>query len=262
VASRRVRATLRTFAPLLDQGWSEDLQGELRWLADCLSEARDAEVLLARLLDDVDRLPTELVRGPVKARLEEHVGGRLATGLQHARAALNDHRYLRLVDRLVDAAWSPRCTEAADAPAREALPPLVASAWRRLDRRVGRLEADLAAARKGRSVPEEDYHRARIAAKQARYAAESVSPVLGKRATKFAELMESVQEMLGEHQDAVVARDTLGQVASGSRASTAAFTLGVLFARQDAAAERARQEFLVHWPTVAQPRHRRWLGSR
>jgi CHAD domain-containing protein len=40
----------------------------------------------------------------------------------------------------------------------------------------------------------------------ARYAAEAVQPVSGKKARRFAKRMKAVQSVLGDHQDAVNAR--------------------------------------------------------
>ena len=49
VGCRRLRSDLRTFGVLLDRAWVGELRGELRWLADLLGAARDAEVLRKRL---------------------------------------------------------------------------------------------------------------------------------------------------------------------------------------------------------------------
>ena len=56
VATRRMRSDLRTFAPLLDEGWSTPLRDELRWLGDALGEVREADVLMLRLRRQLDRL--------------------------------------------------------------------------------------------------------------------------------------------------------------------------------------------------------------
>ena len=45
----------------------------------------------------------------------------------------------------------------------------------------------------------------RIGAKRVRYAAEAVASAVGKEAKRFARAVEGFQEVLGDHQDAVVA---------------------------------------------------------
>src|SRR5205814_9825308 len=56
VATRRLRSDLRTFASLLEPAWVAALTEELKWLAEHLGAARDADVLLARLTDRVNLL--------------------------------------------------------------------------------------------------------------------------------------------------------------------------------------------------------------
>src|SRR6185312_9029097 len=40
VACRRMRSDLKTFRPLVEEPWGEALRAELKWLADCLGDAR------------------------------------------------------------------------------------------------------------------------------------------------------------------------------------------------------------------------------
>ena len=73
---------------------------------------------------------------------------------------------------------------------------LVATPWKKLRDAVQDLDDD---------PPDEDLHAVRIRAKRARYAAEAVAPAIGKAAKRFASAVADVQEVLGNHQDAVVA---------------------------------------------------------
>ncbi len=59
VATRRLRSDLRTFRPILDQGWSEPLRTELKWLGSLLGAVRDADVLLEELGQKAARLPVD-----------------------------------------------------------------------------------------------------------------------------------------------------------------------------------------------------------
>ena len=253
VAARRLRSALRTFAPLLQPGAVAEVSAELKWIADELGAARDGEVMLERLNREIDALPAEIVMGPVRARIEQSVGADLVKARAEVSDVLETERYVRLVDRLVDLGWSPPTTSAALAPARTLLPGLVNAAWDGLARRARRL--------KRADATEEAYHRTRIAAKRARYAAEAVAPVFGKPARALAEQVESVQEVLGEHQDAVVTRDLLYNLARAPRAGSVGFTLGLLYERQRAAAVADRARFHSLWPDVSHRRYRRWLDS-
>jgi CHAD domain-containing protein len=250
VAARRLRSALKTFGPLLDPEWAGSLRSELEWLADSLGGARDSEVLLDLLLSDLDRLPPELVIGPVRARIEQVVGGALVRHGGTVLETLRSERYVALLERLVDAAWEPLTTPAADAPARTAIPALLARMWSRLVRDVERLDSS--------SSTDGDWHRVRIDTKAMRYACDAVQPVYGRPATRMSRLMAGLQEVLGDHQDTVVARDTLRTMATAPRGGTVAFTLGLLHARQQEAAARSRRQFRRRWADAARSRHRRW----
>jgi CHAD domain-containing protein len=251
VTSRRLRAGLREFAELLDPAWSNRLQEELRWLAGELAGARDREVIAERLLGRLGELPDDLVIGPVAARLHAALGEDASAAQEAIDAALDSERYVRLLDDLVDAAMHPRTNDRGNSACNQVLPPIMKQSWHRLAKRVTKAIAageDPAA-----------FHRARIAAKRTRYLAEALAPVFGEPAARLASEVEKVQEVLGEHQDAVVASELLRQVAEAPRVGRAAFTLGVLHAQQQREAADARARFTALWPGVAKSKHRRWV---
>jgi CHAD domain-containing protein len=253
VTARRLRSGLKTFGPLLDPEWASALRVELKWLADSLAGARDSEVLLDRLIRDLDDLPPELVIGPVRDRIEHVVGGHLEAGGGDALQALRSERYVVLLERLVDAAWEPMTSPAAEAPISEVIPVMVSTAWDLLARGARGLSKPTAT--------DEDWHRVRIVAKQLRYTCEAVEPMFGKPARELAQHAELVQEALGEHQDATMAADVLLSMATARGAGTISFTLGLLHAHQTQAAASARTEFRRVWADASRPRLRRWLGS-
>jgi CHAD domain-containing protein len=57
-----------------------------------------------------------------------------------------------------------------------------------------------------------EWHEARKAAKRLRYAGEAAAPALGKPAKKLVKRVKQVQELLGDHQDAAVARPVLREI--------------------------------------------------
>jgi CHAD domain-containing protein len=251
VTARRLRSALKTFAPLLDAEWATSLRAELKWLADSLAGARDSEVLLERLIRDLDELPEPLVIGPVRARIVQVVGADLSAGSGKALETLRSERYIVLLERLVDAAWEPMTSPAAERPTSEVFPGLVTTAWDQLAHDAKRLSKSTAT--------DHDWHGVRIDAKALRYTCEAVAPTFGKPARELARHAEAVQEALGEHQDAVVAANLLHAMATGKNAGNVAFTLGLLHSRQTEAAESARTDFLRVWAAASRPKLRRWL---
>lgn len=252
VAARTLRSALRTFAPLVDREWADGLREELRWAADALGVARDTEVLLARLDSHADALaPDDAARAlPV---IDTWLRGRLEDARRAALTELRTDRHLRLLGDLVDAAREPRLTRRADRPSAEALPPLVEKAWRRLVRAVEDLELD---------GPAEEWHRARILGKRARYAAEAVAPVLGEPAKRRGGALERVTDLLGDHHDAFVARQMLRELAGhpGVDGRTG-YALGLLDAVEAGRERSDRVRFQAVWPDVHRV-HREWpLGA-
>ncbi|HEU5266938.1 MAG TPA: CHAD domain-containing protein, partial [Jatrophihabitans sp.] len=78
-------------------------------------------------------------------------------------------------------------------------------------------------------------HRARKAAKRARYAAELVEPAVGKRATKHVDRLKDLQDVLGEHQDSVQSMRILLRLGAttGGKARRNGFTYGLLYQREE-----------------------------
>ena len=233
VATRRLRALLRTFAPMVEIGPAARLEAELAWFAGELGEVRDREVLRARLARAVDELPAFLVVGPVAQRIDHVL---LVELRQHADAlveTMQSARYHDLIDDLAQWRERPPFTEAAMKPA-DVLSPYVIAAERRLTKRMKR------AAKK--QSPDEELHSARKAGKRARYAAEAAEPALGKRAHELARNAEALQTLLGEHQDSIVATELLRRIADEvAQEGQNAFTYGILVADQRrSAADSAR----------------------
>ena len=128
-----------------------------------------------------------------------------------------------------------------------------------LDRLAARVEKALALD----PGPERDaaLHAARKAAKRTRYAADAARPVLGKPAKKLAKRVKKVQSVLGVHQDSVVARAALREIAVQAHAAgESAFTWGVLHAREAALAEARERELPKLWKRAAAAEIRAALG--
>jgi CHAD domain-containing protein len=247
VATRRLRSDLRTFRDFVDPEWSQSLRDELKWLGAELGAVRDGDVLLARLESHAARLPDE------EHFAVERVIARRAAERDDAHASLlgayRSSRYTDLLERVVAAAREPACGEDAERPASEVLPSVVRGPWKHLRNAVDALGSD---------PPDEALHEVRKRAKRCRYAAEAVTPVVGRRAREFSRGVANVQDVLGEHQDAVIARWWLSKVAADVPAREA-FAAGMLAGIEFEAAEAAETEFASAWKAAAKKRLRDWL---
>ncbi|HUR23799.1 MAG TPA: CYTH and CHAD domain-containing protein [Acidimicrobiales bacterium] len=247
VGTRRLRSDLRTFGDLLDEEWLASLRDELRWLAGALGQVRDDDVLIDRLRRQAATLPE-----PDTGALAP-IFRRLAMERDQARAelleAFESPRYVALLERLVDAARQPQCRKAADAPAEDAVPALVARPWRKLRKAVDALPAD---------PPDADLHQVRILAKRTRYAAEAAAPLVGKKAKAFASAVAELQEVLGDHQDAVVAEVWLRSAVEGADAAVC-LAAGELIAVQMAEAAEGRKRWRKAWKKASAEKLRSWM---
>ncbi|MEU9502875.1 CYTH and CHAD domain-containing protein [Streptomyces sp. NPDC048196] len=243
VATRRLRSTFRSYAKVLDRAVTDPIGAELKWLAGELGAGRDQEVLAERLRAGLAEVPRTLRLGPVAARLRLWSERNRAGARDRLLAALDDPRYLALLDRLHALLEDPPLRTAAKRPASEAAARAVLKDYRRLAGRVAAaLDAPAGRAR------DEALHSARKAAKRARYAAEAARPALGKPAKKFAKRIKKVQQLLGDHQDSVVARGALRDLATQAhRAGEGGFTFGLLHGREEALAAQRERDLPATW---------------
>ncbi len=253
VATRRLRSTLRTFRPLLDQARTEPLRAELQWLAGLLGAVRDAEVMAARLAGAVAAEPADLVVGPVAQRIPERLGTRTAAARERLVEALDGTRYRSIrgdLDQLAAGQYRP----AGDPPAPQDLLRRARKALRRADRRLAAADEATGQERDAR------LHGSRRAYKRARYAAETVAPLAGKPARRLVKALTRLQDVLGAHQDAIVASKLLRELGEqADRDRESAFTYGVLSARQQAAAGRSLDDLAKARRKAGRRKVRRWL---
>lgn len=230
VACRRLRSTLRTYPEVVDVERAAALNDELVWFAGLLGAVRDLEVLEERLLADLAELPPDLVVGPVTADLEEELRTQQSAAWDAVVEALDTDRYRLLVDELDRWRNDPPLTKKAKAPAKK-VKSYVKRANKKLTKRLDRaIEAHLV------DDHEADValHSARKAGKRARYAVELAAPVLGAKADEIIAGRKELQDILGEHQDSIVAAAFLRAegVRLGIRSGHNGFTYGVLYGRE------------------------------
>ena len=246
VAARRLRSDLRTFRSLLDREWAGALREELRWLGRLLGPVRDAEVLGARLRGRAAGL-LGLEVASAKVLLDGLENDRLA-GRRRLLEGLRSRRYEELVLRLVRAAREPLArSDRVERPA-VATGALMKRPWAKLSgsaRALGAGSSDAA------------LHATRIDTKRVRYGAEALVPVFGKRAVRFASAAEALQEVLGEHQDAVVAMAWLADRGMEADDQAVAFTAGRLAELETVSRDRTREAWRKSW-TRLEGRKRFW----
>lgn len=262
VTTRRLRSALATFEPLLDAANSDELRAELKWLADALGGARDAEVMR-------DRLATMAARhSPDPSPATENVGegarglgheleGRYRTARKKVLCGLGSSRYYRLLDSLDALLSAPPWTSTAAKPAAKSLRAMVRRDWKRLAKRSQAVQHAETPAERDIKL-----HEVRRAAKRLRYACEALSPVFGDGAARLGDAAKELQEVLGEHQDSVVSQQLLRDLADRAVLhGEEALILGRLHLLEQQHAERSLAHFVVAWANASDTRLRRWLAS-
>jgi CHAD domain-containing protein len=242
VAVRRLRALLRAGRPLLVDEWVAQLRNELAWLGRELGPARDLDVFVDYLTEEVETLSDE-DRRRIAPVVEQAEGDRNGAH-QALRRTLGSSRYLDLLDHLDGATAHPR-TKESDATLEE----IAGRELRRLRKAMKRL---------GPSSPDEELHRARIKGKRARYAAELAEATAGAKAAEFVRRAKRFQDVIGEHQDAVVAEERLRALAR-RRGTGAALALGRLVERQATRRERSLDDLPSAWKRLKRSGKRAFL---
>jgi CHAD domain-containing protein len=241
VAVRRLRALLRSAASTLPAEWTTPLRSELKWLGtEVLGPLRDLDVLLAHLREataalGADADAADAALAPLAA---EHTAAR-----ELVLATLVGDRYLELLiqlDRSVDN--PPVVADAAPAA-------IAAAEFRKLRRRMSAVDAD---------ATDEELHSLRIRGKKARYAAELAEPAVGRPAKRFVASAKQLQDVLGEHQDALVAEERLRGLLGTARAKRSAFALGRLVEREQARRVEARLELAAAKAEVERRGRQAW----
>jgi len=231
VACRRLRTLLREAGSMLDPEWVEPLREEIGWLGDELGAVRDLDVLRQHMSDEIAALdPADARGGALLIRaLEAERGGRR----EELVAALRSERYFKLLGALEDAARKPQIADPD-----VSLESVARDAFKRLRKAVRRL---------GDEPSDEALHEVRIKAKRARYAAELVAPGGDKLVERFVERAKELQDVLGEYQDAVVARERIRSLAARRRGASSAFVAGRLLEREVARRAEILRRFPKRW---------------
>ncbi len=273
VALRRLRSDLRTFGDLLEPAWSSSVKELSRPIAAALGAGRDLDVLRDRLQSQASRLPiteragTEPVFEQLLAQQESAssaiMGALTSSGYGELLGRLGDlgpalrNTTIPDDDELrpgaADTATDIEAENLADQPAERVARAAVRRAYRRLRRHVRALPSP---------APDQALHDLRIQVKRVRYAAEAATPVIGRPAARLAGDLSRLQDVLGDHQDAVTAVRWLRGLSDGADDASTVWSAGVLAGLELSAAAEARERFGPAWKRVEAHRQRRWLKGR
>src|SRR5262249_8164831 len=106
-----------------------------------------------------------------------------------------------------------------------------AEAFRKLRKHLKRVDA---------ASSDEALHELRKKGKKARYAAELAEPAAGKPGRRLVKSAKRLQDVIGEHQDAIVAEERLRAVLGRTRSKRAALAVGRLIERERSRRAEAR----------------------
>jgi CHAD domain-containing protein len=250
VATRRLRAALRFFAPVLPARFVENARREIKWLASTIGAVRDLDVLGQLVTARAPQLDPDVrsALGP----LAVYIHDRRAAAHEALVTALDSPRCRRLLDRLASFAESmpPRRSP-------EPLGHVAPSLLRPL------LRAVLSAGRSiGENTQPEALHRLRVRAKRLRYALETLRGLGGKNVGKMLRRLVALQDLVGQHQDAVTAMTRLRTYAETADVPpTTLLSVGALvegFARR---ARKLRGRFPETWRRLDRSRLRSGLQA-
>jgi CHAD domain-containing protein len=246
VATRRLRSSFRSYGKVLDRAVTDPIGDELKWLAGELGVDRDQEVLTERLTAALDELPRTLLAGPVRTRLRTWANARRGGSRRRLIAVLDGKRYLDLLATLDSLVAEPPLLKAAAGPPDRVIGKAVRGDFAKLSALVVQAIDAPPGANRDLAI-----HEARKKAKRTRYAAEAATKALGAPAGDLVRSMKSLQSLLGDHQDSVMTRLALRDLATQAHAAgESAFTYGVLYGREEQRAADVERALPEAWTAI------------
>jgi CHAD domain-containing protein len=229
-AVRRLRAFLRAGRPLLDRTWADDLRGSLKRIGRALADARDLDVMIARIEDDRRRLdePERTGAGDVLEVLRE----RRSRLQQELVASISEPWYISTLNRLETAVGDPHFAGSGS----------LRRGVQRDHRRARKIVRDLPV-----TPTDAQLHALRRAVRNGRYSAELAEAGGIRKAGRYRKRAKALQGILGDHQDAVVAGRLLAEIDPELTRPSAHLARDALAAMQAERRAAARGRFAHAW---------------
>ena len=231
VATRRMRAIFRSVRTFLEPEWTKKIRQEVGWIGSLLGEVRDWDVLLESLSKEYFGMNSKEERAFLHIQKIFQDERSLARG--RLLEGLGSDRYVDLLNTLEDSLG--HLPFQSDHPT---MADLARKAFAKLEECVESTQ--------GR-FPEQELHHIRILVKRARYTVELSEPFLRKHAKRFLQQAKSLQDVLGQHQDALVLEHQLLSHRTLTRSPGVAFVKGILVERCRNRQKATRQNLPQLW---------------
>ncbi|WP_436493843.1 CHAD domain-containing protein [Actinokineospora sp. HUAS TT18] len=229
VAVRRARAALKADTGTIPD--ADALDAELKWLGGSLGAVRDLDVQLEHLRGQAESFD-ENEKAAVERLLEGLIAERRAAR-RRMLASFRTKRYQSVLHDLASAALStPLAPEGEDEPEDVPLVDVIRKPHKKLMKDADNL---------GEDPPDDDLHSLRVRGKRLRYAAEMAAGA-SKKMKALVKATKDFQDILGDHQDAVIAEETIRGLLADQTDIDVVFVAGRLVEREHArkADRRAR----------------------
>ncbi|MDQ0377285.1 CHAD domain-containing protein [Amycolatopsis thermophila] len=234
VAVRRLRSALKLLGPAGD-----DVRAELKWLGAALGEVRDHDVLIGHLRATVASF--EAADQPAGARLVRIFVAERAKAKRRLNRCLGSSRYTALLRSAARLVLTELPLATADGPVVVDVAALIRKPYRKLVKAVAALPAD---------PPDDELHELRIYGKRLRYAAETAKSAARKKeiaqVKSLIKATRQLQDVLGDHQDAVVAAARMRELVATADEAAVGFVAGRIAERE----LRRRATARAAWPAA------------
>jgi CHAD domain-containing protein len=242
VAARRMRTILLAVRIIARADWVEPLISGLKWLSEIFARARDLDVQMNYFRREAQELRAH-ERRPLE-RFLHHLRAERERTQRTLMDEIKSARYLGFISKLLQEADVPAVWKSD-----QTLTDVAARQYRKLRKTVKRL----------RDSPSDNaLHRVRIKTKRARYTAELAAACRRKSIARFIKAAAQFQDLLGRHQDAVLAEQYVRSFLKHQTGKQAAFTAGLLVARAKRRRQEIRDEFWSQWKRLKKRGCRAW----
>ena len=249
VATRKLRASLKLYGPMLGGSWATDARASLKRLSELFGAVRDADVLGERVLSLGTSLPrTEAVE---VARITASIATLRSAAFCSLQTALGEKWYFELLDRLLAAVHEapPLAGKDRTVRPRTLVARTMRRSWTHLNRAISRIGDEPSSA---------ELHALRRRVKRSRYVADALTPLMRKRQAhaqrRFVHRLARLQERLGAIHDSALDRTFLRSVEDADR-----FVVGELVGLETARGRSLRTQWRATWREATYDPLRFWL---